>query len=269
MGGDHAVEAPRLEAIVAGDRFRPDALGTLGMTLTTEPPGDDRREVGVDELLAGALGDHLEAYAAAVGDAEEVVLAASFSKAVSTVIAPGLLAAWTLADVGLEATPANLALHFEDAQPRRCRIRDPSLVAVGRPERDRTLASLFAETIEPLFAAIEDASGAPARIQWSNVGNLTAFLYDELAAHGIGEDLGPDRRRLLASETSAWRSGPNPIEDPVTYEAFADPELPDRYQVRRVCCLKREIASKRPCASCPEIDTERRARRLAERGTHG
>lgn len=267
MGGDHDVREPDLAALAEPGAFDPDALGTLGLTLTTEPPTGDRWELELTALLDHRLEERVEAFADEVGQAPDPVVGASWSKHVSTVIAPGILAAWTLADVGLDASPANLALHLEGAQPRRCRILDPARVDRGRPERDRSLTTLMGDTIEPLFAAIEDATGVAAPTQWSNVGNLSAFLYDELDRHGIAAPgLAADRERLLASDRAAWREGPNPLQDPVTYERFEDEGLPDRYQVRRVCCLKRELPDAQACASCPELSHAQRRERLAERG---
>lgn len=267
MGGDHEVVAPDLDALAGSSAFDPQPLGTLGLTLTTEPPAEAHREVPVPALIDEA-DEHLEAYAATLGEVPPAIVGASWSKFVATVVAPGILAAWTLADVGLDASPANLALHLDGPKPRRCRVLDPERVDRGRPERDRSLATLLGDTIEPFFASVREASGVSAPIQWSNVGNLTAFLYDELDRHGIsGPTLEADRERLLAADRAAWREGPNPIQDPVRYERFDEAELPDRYQVRRVCCLKRELPGEGACASCPELSHAQRRERLAERGS--
>jgi ferric iron reductase protein FhuF len=267
MGGDHDVVEPDLEALATAGAFDPDALGTLGMTLTTGPPTGDRWELPVAAMLEDGLEERVEALAARLGEVPDPVVGASWSKHVSTVIAPGILAAWTLADVGLDASPANLALHLEGPEPRRCRILDPGKVDRGRPERQRSLATLMGDTLEPLFAAIERVTDVSDPIQWSNVGNLTTFLYDELDRRGIAAGgLAADRERLLNREAAAWREGPNPLQDTVGYERFEDPGLPDRYQVRRVCCLKRAIPDAQACASCPELSHDQRRERLADRG---
>lgn len=265
MSKAHHVTEPAPDRLARSDRFDPEALGTLGRGLTTGAPAPGHREVTLERLLADGLEEELAAYARALGDVDRMLAGASWSKTVTTLVLPGVIGAWTLADVGLDASPGNLALHVEDDRPRRVRVRDPARLAPVS-DRDRALATLFGDSLEPLFEAITRSTGLPIETHWSNVGNLLAFLYDELERRGIAvEGTAGDRQRLLEEASAAWRAGPNPIEGTVRYTRFEAEGLPERYQVRQRCCLKRQLPGKQACTSCPAISPSQRRAQLEHR----
>lgn len=242
--------------------FRPEALGLLGETLTTRP-SEDHRSLPVPDLVADpvpVVADH----AAHLGVGDERVAAAAWTNHLATVLVPGLVAAWTLADVGIDASADNVSLHLDGSRPMVCRILDPSRVDRGRLVRDETLASLIDGTLTPVFDAVEQAHDLPAAIAWSHVGNVVAYLFDRLAELGLVPERCPDRERLLAAESLPWGPAGNVLAGTVRYEPLPGAG-PDTYQVRTACCLKRQIPEKTPCASCPHIDAERRSRIVADR----
>lgn len=245
--------------------FRPEALGPLGHTLTTEPPADGRREVPVELLLDGELAATIADHGQALGGVDPPVAAASWTNHLTTMLVPGPLVAWTLADVGLDVSAANVSLHLDGSRPTACRIRDPTRAWRGPTERDRTLTSLLEGTLEPLFAACEEHHELPRALAWTHVGNIVAYLFDRLAELELCPPGVEDRRRLLAVEQPDWRAGSNPLVDTVTYETVDSQHGPPTYQVRAMCCLKHEIPGKDACVSCPRIDTERRGELLDRR----
>lgn len=260
---------PRLADVddpLTGDRFCPQALGLLGRGLTTDPPGEELEEVPLEAFTSDELPAVLEAHARWLGNGDPVVAAASWTNHLTTVLVPGLLAAWTLTDVGLEVSSSNLALDMDGSRPARCRILDPARAEKGRPERDRTLRSLFDGALADVFAATGQATGLAHRVCWTHVANVTAYLFDRLEEFGLAhEGCRQDRRRLLEAEQRPWSQGANPLEGAVGYEPLEGDGLPEAYQVREVCCLKTEIPGKAPCASCPRIEADRRAELVAER----
>lgn len=244
------------------DSFDPDALGLLGETLTTRPSGD-HRSLAIPDLVgdpAPVVADHQ----AHLATDEDLVAAAAWTNHLATVLVPGLVAAWTLADVGVDASADNLELHLDGSRPVACRILDPSRVQRGRPARDRTLASLIDGTLVPVFGAVERSHGLPSQVAWSHVGNVVAYLFDRLVELGPVAEPCPDRSRLLDDQTVPWGPPGNALAGTVRYEPLPG-SGPDTYQVRTTCCLKRQIPDKTPCASCPHIDAARRGQLVAER----
>lgn len=256
-------QALTIDEPLPDDVFQPQALGRLGETLTTQPT-HEQRELRLDELDAGSLEALLAERADNLPDGYEHLAAALWANRTTTVLLPGFLAAWTLADVGLDASPANLALHLDGPKAVACRILDPSRAAQGRPEREQTIETLFAATLDPFVDRLADA-GVPRRVAWTNVGNLVAYLFDRLAAFDLaGATTTQDRARLLDADRAAWDETDNPLQGTVAYEPLPGPG-PAEYQVRDVCCLKQALPAKQPCASCPRVDAQRRAELLADR----
>jgi siderophore-iron reductase FhuF len=265
MGLD--VDAPRPAAILDEGRFRPQALGSLAETLTTEPPSGGAREVPVEALLEEDLAEALARFRAGLGEVDGRVAAASWTNYAATVLVPGLVAAWTVADVGVDASPSNLCVHLDEGVPRRWRIQDSERVAEGDRERDRTIATLV-DTLNPLFADVEERTGLAERVGWAHVGNVVAYLFDRLAELGAIAPDDPDRARLLAAEALPG-TGSNPLQGTVERGSLGPGVDLDSYQVRTVCCLKRQLPGRAPCASCPHIDADRRTELVAERRGSG
>lgn len=243
--------------------FTPARLGHAGETLTTEPADDGLREVPADEpdRLQASLAEH----AASLGEVPDPVAAASWSNHLTTLLVPGLVAAWSLHDVAIDASASNLALQTDDGRPVRWRIRDPTRVDRDPSARQRTIATLTQDTLTPLFIQLQAETGLSEDVGWAHVGNIVAYLFDRLAEAGLVEADSADRRALLAAEDPAWWEGSNPLQGRISYERIPGQATPDTYQVRQPCCLKREIPSKAPCASCPHIEADRRAELIAER----
>lgn len=244
--------------------FEPRALGPLGQTLTTSV-ADDRRELRLEAVFEDP--DRLLAeHADGLDGVDARVAAAAWTNRAVTALVPGFLAAWTLADVGVDASGSNLALQLEGADPVGFRVLDPERARRGRPERDRTPATLLGDTLPALVEAVDAGAELPPRVTWANVANIVAYLFDRLDEFGLaGASPEADRAHLLDAEKPAWSTGNNPLQGTIGYEPVPGDEGPERYQVREVCCLKQEIDGKQPCASCPRIDAERRGELLAAR----
>lgn len=253
-----------LDDPLPGDAFEPEALGPLGETLTTRV-AEERRELRLEAVLEEPdrlLADHADG----LDGVDATVAAAAWTNRAVTALVPGFLAAWTLADVGVDASGSNLALQLEGADPVGFRVLDPERASRGRPQRDRTLATLFGDTLAALVEAVDASAGLAPRVTWSNVANIVAYLFDRLDELGLaGASPRADRARLLDAEQPTWSPGVNPLRGAIGYEEIPGDGGPERYQVREVCCLKREIDGKQPCASCPRIDAQRRAELLAAR----
>lgn len=237
--------------------FEPSRLGLAGETLTCEGPSAGQVEVPADDVdrMVALIAERVEE----LGEVPRPVVAASWTNHLVTLLVPGLLAAWTLHDVAIDASAGNLALHADEGGPSRWRIVDPGRVDQGRDRRDRTLESVVEDTLRPLFAEVEATTGLRSEIGWTHVGNVAAYLFDRLEEAGNVTQGCEDRAGLLHAEDPAWSRGPNPLRGTVRYEPLPGEATPERYQIRTRCCLKREIPGKIACASCPHIETPRRA----------
>lgn len=258
MGPDLSTVDPLVEG-----RVRPDRLGRLGHTLAVDPPTEGR-EVRVDRLIAGDLDRLVDRHADRLGSAPSAVAASLWANYLVTVACPPVLAAWTLHDVGLDASSTNLAVHLEDGLPRQVRLLDAGQATRGRPDRDLGPETLV-DTLAELFEALANRTAIGTDLLFNHVGNLAAYLFDRLDEAGLAnEDTSADRRALLDEDPLPW-GRPNPFHDPVRYEPLHAPGLPEAYQVRRRCCLKVAVDDKSPCASCPGIDADRRVELVRQR----
>lgn len=247
----------------------PDALGVYGRPLTRDPPAEGHRAVPADDLQdPGTLGDLAIGHADDPGTVAPPVAASAWANHAVAVLVPGVLAAWTLQEVGLDASPSNVVLHVEEGLPRRTRLRDPTPAADDRG-RDAAVETLLGHHVAPLLAGLEDATGLAPRVGWGTVGTLVAWMYDRMEDHAPDEaPVASDRARLLEADEAAWGEAPNPLQDPVTRVPVDAPDLPDETMVRRTCCMKREIPAKAPCHTCPNVGDRRRQELLRDRD-HG
>lgn len=261
--GSARVDLQADDPLVDG-RLVPSRLGELGHALTTDLTSPEHREVELETLIDDKLTQLVEAHGRRLG-VDDRVAASLWTNHLVTAACPPVLATWTLHAVGLDASPSNLALHLEDELPRQVRVLDPTRTARGDPDRDLGPRTLL-ETTTRLFEALAEATGIETEILDNHVGNLAAYLFDRLAEAGYESDrLQADRETLLASASLPWNPASNPWRDPVDYQPLHGEGLPERYQVRRRCCLKLAVDGKPPCASCPSIGPERRTALVRDR----
>lgn len=241
-------------------RFDPASLGPWARTLTLGPADGDQKAIAASGLIDEApLARQVELYAEHLGGAELPVAASAWSKDLTTVLVPGILAAWTLQGIGVDAGPTNIELHLEEDQPVAARLIDPTRLATGDPGRDLALSTLMGDHLTPLFDTLHAISGLAKEVLWGNLGPLVAWVYDRMLEQAPDHDrVHADRACLIEADQAAWTDGPNPIQDPVRYEPLDLDGLPDRIPVRQTCCLKHLIPDDRACSSCPQLSHDDR-----------
>lgn len=253
-------EIPGADPASPPARFDPASLGAWARSLTLDPADQGHEAIAASTLLDQAhLARRIEAHAQRLGEVALPVAASAWSKDLTTVLVPGILAAWTLQGIGVDATPSNIELHLDDGQPAAARLIDPTRIAAGDRERDLALTSLLGDHLAPLFDALHGTSGLAKAVLWGNLGPLVAWIYDHMAEEDPADArVQADRARLLEADQAAWADGPNPIRDPVRYEPLDLDGLPDRIPVRQTCCLKHLIPDDRACSSCPQLSQDDR-----------
>ncbi len=241
-------------------RFDPASLGPWARSLTLGPADQGQEAIAASTLLDEAhLARRIEAHAERLDDVALPVAASAWSKDLTTVLVPGILAAWTLQGIGVDASPGNVELHLEHDQPAAARLVDPTRIAAGDPERDLALTSLVGDHLAPLFETLHATSGLSKKVLWGNLGPLVAWIYDRMAEKDPEDArVQADRARLLEADQATWADGPNPIQQPVRYEPLDLDGLPDRIPVRQTCCLKHLIPDDRACSSCPQLSHDDR-----------
>ena len=207
---------------------------------------DPRPYIGGAELLNdNTLRELLAGFASNYSEPEALAVATQWSKwhlsiFLAPVVAANILADWALPtaieDVGviLSADKRTLAIRLADGG-KRARYEGPQ----------QRFAPLMRNHLAPLFLAVSQASGLPAKVLWSNAGNVFENVVAR-CAEGCGENHPgiADARALLGSRTDP-DGRKNPLFEPVRYSGRGGSRQ------RRVCCLRYRMASLPLCKSCP------------------
>ncbi len=90
------------------------------------------------------------------------------------------------------------------------------------------------------------ASGLPAKVLWSNAGNIAESIVGECAARLGADHPGVVHARALFAAKSLADGSRNPLFEPI--RPFPRPHPARR---RRICCLRYRIAALPLCKTCP------------------
>lgn len=102
--------------------------------------------------------------------------------------------------------------------------------------------------LTPLIETLAAATGASAKVFWSNAGNYFEYFAGALADHPMAsKDLAEPARALMASR-SLPDGRRNPLYRPVRY--VEDSRSKPR-RVRRLCCIRYLIDELGVCGNCP------------------
>lgn len=213
---------------------------------------DDRPGVPGRELFAEhQLRQCLAAFARNYVEADTQAVATQWSKWHFSIVLTPVLALNLVADWRLPIALDQIAVLLSpDSRTMAIRLRD----AGGRARFDSAhgrFAPIVETHLAPVVSALSQASGLPAKVLWSNAGNVAEAVVAECAQR-LGEDHPGVRgaRAFLASR--AWPDGRrNELFEPVRYAAGL--------RRRRICCLRYRIDALPLCKSCPLDRVPRRA----------
>lgn len=160
--------------------------------------------------------------------------------------------------------PLNLSATVVCAGPRGAQYTDRARCDLAALRRF-VVTGLIEGHLAPLFEQVCRLTGISRKILWGNAGNICAFIYDELDRHSGGAPaVAEDRAFLLGLPELPFLAGPNPLYNPVRYEALNEPGLQETVVVRHTCCLKHKAPNSRHCYTCPLIDTAERVAIIKE-----
>jgi ferric iron reductase protein FhuF len=190
-------------------------------------------------------------YAARLGvpefaGAEMQAVATQWSKRHFSVLVPPVLIASIVADWHLPTDLAQTGIVLSPDH-RTAAVRLPG---AGERRHVTDAHERFAMLIEghlaPLIAALARASGLPAKVLWSNAGNIAESIVGECAARLGADHLGVVHGRALFAAKNFPDGGRNPLFEPIRH-------FPDRTPARRrrICCLRYRIAALPLCKTCP------------------
>lgn len=215
----------------------------------------------------------LQHLAANLGTTNLRAVTSQWHKHYSAALLQPVLAAMTVAGIGLDGSMDNTAFTF-DAKgfPRKLVLSNTAPVLVygprwdgapavcGLPDLQRVVADTVRERhLAPLIDRLRTVTGIPRRILWTNVANVVADLYDKLA--GRPETCGAaaeDRAALLDSSADLLGGGANPLFGLVRYEPVAVPGLPEQVRCRNACCQRYSLPGFQACTTCPRLSLEQR-----------
>ncbi|MDX1465541.1 MAG: siderophore-iron reductase FhuF [Halomonas sp.] len=123
----------------------------------------------------------------------------------------------------------------------------------GHPLSELGTLSRFTTLLDghltPLVEALAMATGASARVFWSNAGNYFEHFAGVLARHPMaGPDVDAPAQALMGSRMLP-DGRRNPLYRPVRYVTPETPEAPSR--IRRLCCIRYLIDELGYCTNCP------------------
>lgn len=215
--------------------------------------GDDRPAVPGRELFAERrLQQCLAAFGRNYVDPDAQAVATQWSKWHFSIVLTPVLALNLVADWRLPLALDQIAVLLSpDSRTMAIRLPD----AGGRTRFDNAhdrFAAIVETHLAPVVSALSQASRLPAKVLWSNAGNVAEAVVAECAQQ-LGEGYAGvrDARAFLASR--AWPDGRrNELFEPVRYAAGL--------RRRRICCLRYRINSLPLCKSCPLDGVPQRVR---------
>lgn len=203
------------------------------------------------DRLRDVLASFARSYAAQLGAGaftatEMTAVATQWSKWHFSILVPPVLLAnialdWQLptdlARTGIVLSPEHrtVALRLPDEGQRR-----------HFADADERFTPLIEGHLVPLIEALSQASGLPAKVLWSNAGNVAESVAGECAAQLGADHRGVLQARALFAMKSLRDGRRNPLFEPVRH--FANRSPPRR---RRICCLRYRIAALPLCKTCP------------------
>jgi ferric iron reductase protein FhuF len=108
--------------------------------------------------------------------------------------------------------------------------------------------------LAPLIKALSKASGLPAKVLWSNAGNVIETVVAQCAAL-LGESHDGVRQAQAFLAARSWPDGRrNELFAPISYVGE------ERQRKRRICCLRYRIETLPLCKSCPLDSIPKKAR---------
>jgi len=263
-------------------------LGPAARFLTLDAPPATGEMVATRELLDPAtLLPRVLRFGARLGTDDPRVAASLWSKPYTQALLSSVLTALALRGIGLDAHPDNTSVVLNDkGKPSAIRIHDLGGTTLHAPRWTATDqeppaalpavdlatshaqvgAGLFSRHLEPLFAALHDATGLAPQILWGNASNRIAVLYLKLTPRPeAAEAATEDRRYFLETAATALTARGNPLYDDGTYLAIDEPGLPATIHVRRTCCLRYRLDTPRYCYTCPLATPEERLALLRQK----
>lgn len=177
---------------------------------------------------------------------EMQAVATQWSKWHFSVLVPPVLIASIVADWHLPTDLAQTGIVLSPDH-RTAAVRLP-----GAGERRHVtdaherFAMLIDGHLAPLIAALARAGGLPAKVLWSNAGNIAEGIVGECAARLGADHPGVVQARALLAAKSLADGSRNPLFEPIRH-------FPDRTPARRrrICCLRYRIAALPLCKTCP------------------
>lgn len=122
----------------------------------------------------------------------------------------------------------------------------PEAIHTPPPRDGGDLEALISQGLLPFVAAVQARTGLPAKVIWSNIGNL----WEALAAIAAADDSASCASHARAVLEARVLSGGfcNPLFRPIRYSRGAGGTT----RLRRVCCLRHRLDGFTLCATCPK-----------------
>lgn len=125
------------------------------------------------------------------------------------------------------------------------------------PTRERRLIKWIQSHLIPSVERLTDLSPTPAKLYWSHLGYLIHWYLGEMALPEIEFE---QLKALLFNTISFDDAEDNPLYNSIN---LLPASAADADNIRRVCCLRYQLANSHRCADCP-LATRAQAKRAAQ-----
>jgi ferric iron reductase protein FhuF len=241
-------------------------LGVYGERWSLVAPHDHLVVPAAQFLDTGTLSRTLRGVAEHLGTSNLRAVASLWHKHYTTTLLRPILAAMTLAGVGLDGAITNVSVALDKSGlPKRLILHDTTaIVTHSRQDLQRfTLDNVRERHLALLIDQLRAVTGVSRRILWTNVANLVADLYDGLTRRPEVSTAAEDRQALLDSPVDLLTGGVNPLHNLVSYQPIDVPGLPEAARCRQACCERHLLPGYKPCYTCPRLSLEQRIAALA------
>ncbi|MFV0594231.1 siderophore-iron reductase FhuF [Shewanella sp.] len=126
-----------------------------------------------------------------------------------------------------------------------------------KPTRERQLIQWIKNHLIPSVERLQRLSPTPAKLYWSHLGYLIHWYLGEMALSNIEFE----RLKELLFNTKSFEDGElNPLYNSIN---LLPTSAADADNIRRVCCLRYQLANSHRCGDCP-LATRAQAKRAAQ-----
>jgi ferric iron reductase protein FhuF len=235
---------------------------------------------GVDLLQPEILDQLITVLGKETQSSFSIAHASLFSKYFVSLVASGALFAMSCLNRALDVSLDNISVELNDDWNalillKRCdSLRDLNSIPFSRSEnreewREKIIQSIFAKNIQPVFQSLVHHTGIKSELLWANTAFSIYYHFEKWMEEAKTDELKNQINHdfiFLTKEAKAdlfGLSDKNPLN--IDFDLIDHPLLSgEKFRLRKVCCLRYQLANGSCCTTCPRLDSDARKEALVE-----